>query len=123
MNAEARVAPGEKKVDALGSDELSVTKKSENLVAEEELGVMGVDVRDGMPRAVLEENPSGHDGMNVRIPLQRGPKGLEDGDHSGPGLGLFDRCDHHLVNGFESEPGELRKELSMVEEVGPEHLG
>jgi hypothetical protein len=37
MNAEARVPPREEKVDALGSDELSVSKKSEDFVAEEEL--------------------------------------------------------------------------------------
>jgi hypothetical protein len=60
--------------------------------------------------------------MDVWIPLLRGPKGLDDGDHSGPGLGLFDRCDHHLVNGFVSEPCELAQELSMVEEEGPEHF-
>jgi hypothetical protein len=87
MNAEARVAPGEEKVDALLRDELSLSKKSENLVPEEELGVMGVEVRDGTPRAVLEENPAGDDGMNMWIPLQRGPKGLDDGDHAGRASG------------------------------------
>jgi hypothetical protein len=61
--------------------------------------------------------------VNVWIPHQRGPKGLDDGDHSGPGIGLFDGCDHQLANGFVREPGELAQELSMVEEVGPEHLG
>jgi hypothetical protein len=104
-------------------DELAVSKKSEDFVAEEELGVMGVHVRDGKPRAVLEENPSGNDGMNVRIPLQSGPKGLDDGDHARAGIGSFDRRGQHLADGFESEPGELSQELSMVEEVRPEHLG
>ena len=68
MNAKTRVPPGEEKVDALGSDELSVSKKSEDFVAEEELGVMGVDIGNGKPGAVLEENPAGNDGMDVRIP-------------------------------------------------------
>jgi hypothetical protein len=47
MNAETRVPPGEKKVDALRSDELAVSEKPEDLVAEEELGLVGVDVGDG----------------------------------------------------------------------------
>jgi hypothetical protein len=57
VNAEARVPPRQEKVDALGSDEPSVSKKSEDFVAEEALGNMGVEVRDGKPRAVIEENP------------------------------------------------------------------
>jgi hypothetical protein len=83
---------------------------------------MGVDIGNGKPRAVLEENPAGNDGMDVRIPLQRGPKGLNDGDHARPGIRLFDRLCHHHPDGFVGEPRELSQELSMVEEVGPEHF-
>jgi hypothetical protein len=70
VNAEARIPPREEKVDALGSDELAVSKQSEDFVPEEELGVVAVDEGDGMPRAVIEENPSGDHGVNANlIPL------------------------------------------------------
>jgi hypothetical protein len=47
MNAETGVPPGEERLDALLSDERSVSKKSEDPVPEEVLGVVGVDVGDG----------------------------------------------------------------------------
>jgi hypothetical protein len=100
VNSKTGVPPGEEKVDAVLGDEISVSKKPEDLVPEEELGVMGVEVRDGKPRAVLEENPAGDDGMDVRIPLQGRAKGLDDGDHTRPGIGFVDGRGHHLSGGL-----------------------
>ena len=68
VNAKTRIPPGQEKVDALLGDELAVSKKSEDLVPEDELGLIGVDVGDGMPRAVREEDAAGDEGMNVRVP-------------------------------------------------------
>jgi len=60
-------APGQEKLDALMGDEVAVSKKCQNLVPEDELGLIGVDVRDGMPRLVREEDAASdlasHDGQ------------------------------------------------------------
>lgn len=82
-------------------------------MTQDELGLMGIDVGDGMPRTVVEENPAGDDGVNVRIPLQRRPEGLDDGDHAGASVGLIDGSGHHLADGFVGESCELSQELSM----------
>ena len=47
MNAETRIPPGQEKVDPIPGDEVSVSKKSEDLVPEEELCLVGVDEGDG----------------------------------------------------------------------------
>ncbi len=47
VNAKPRIPPGEEKVDALLGDESVVSKKSEDVVPEEELGLVGVDIGDG----------------------------------------------------------------------------
>jgi hypothetical protein len=39
----ARIPPGQEKVDAILGDEVSVSKKSEDLVPEEDLCLVGVD--------------------------------------------------------------------------------
>jgi hypothetical protein len=52
MNAEAAMAPGQEQVDALLGDELPVSEKAQHLVTEDELGLMGIDVGDGMPEGV-----------------------------------------------------------------------
>ena len=103
--------------------ELPVSEKAQHLVAEDELGPMGIDVGDGMPRTIIEENPAGDDGMDVGVPLQRGSEALDDSDHAGPSVGLLDGGGHHLPDGFVGESSELPKKLSVVEEVEPEHLG
>ena len=51
--------------------------------------------------------------MDVGVPLQRGTKGLDDGDHSGPSVGLLDGGGHHLAYGFVGESCELSEKLSM----------
>lgn len=48
-------------------DEVFVAEEPEHLLTEDEFGLMGIDVGDGMPRSVVEENPAGDDGVNVRI--------------------------------------------------------
>ncbi len=52
-------------------NELPVSEKGEEFVAEKELGLMRIDVRNGNPGAIGFENASGDDGMDVRVPLQR----------------------------------------------------
>ncbi len=37
-------------------------------MTKDQLGFVGVDVGDGMPLPVREEDPTGDDGMDVRIP-------------------------------------------------------
>jgi hypothetical protein len=59
-----------------------------------------------MPRPVIEENSAGDDGMNVRVPLEGGTEGLDDGDHARPGIGWFDRHGHHHPDDVVGEPGE-----------------
>jgi len=59
VNAKPRIPPGQEQVDALLGDEVAVSEKSQNLVPEDELGLIGVDVGDGMPRAVREEDAAG----------------------------------------------------------------
>jgi hypothetical protein len=122
VNGEAGITPRKEQVDALLGDELAVPKKSQDLVPEEELSAMGIDVGDGMPRAVIEKNPASDDGVDVGIPFERRGKGLYDGNHTGPGIGLVDGSGHHLADGFVGESCELSKELSMEKEVGAEHL-
>ena len=56
MHAEAGMAPGQEQVDALLGDELPVSEKTQHLVTEDELGLMGIDVGNGRPRTVIEEN-------------------------------------------------------------------
>ena len=87
-------------------------EKSQDLVPEDELGLMGIDIGDGLPGSVKEENPASDDGMNVRVPVQRRPEDLDDGDHAGPSVRLVDG-DHHLADGFVGESRELSQELSM----------
>ena len=60
-----------------------------------------------MPRGVIEKNPASDDGVDVRIPLERRGKGLYDGNHTGPGIGLVDGSGHHLAHGFVGESCEL----------------
>ncbi len=104
-------------------ERIFIPKSPQNLVAEDELGLMGVHIGDRLPRPVVEENPSSDECMNVRIPLEGGTEGLNDGHHAGASRGLVRGGDHHLANGFVGEPGELSQELSMEQELGPEHLG
>jgi hypothetical protein len=59
MNAEARVAPGEKKVEALWSDELAVSKKPEDLVAEEQLRFVRVERREWVATSGPRGKPRG----------------------------------------------------------------
>jgi len=61
----------QKQVDAVLRNEAPVSEKSEELVTEQELGLMGIDIGNGNPLAVGFENTSGDDGMDVRVPLQR----------------------------------------------------
>jgi hypothetical protein len=113
VNAKTGIPPRQEQVDALLGDELAVSKKSQDLVPEDELGLVGIDIRDGMPGAVIEEEPARDDGVNVRIPLQRRPENLDDGDHAESSLGFAGRRSHHLADGFVSEPCELSQELPM----------
>ena len=103
--------------------ELPVSEKAQHLVAEDELGRMGIDVGDGLPRAVTQEDTACDDGMDVGVPLERGSEALDDSDHAGPSVWLLDGGGHHLADGFVGESSELPEKLSVVEEVEPEHLG
>lgn len=84
-------------------EELPVSEKAQHLVAEDELGPMGIDVGDGLPSSVKEENPAGDDGMDVGVPLERGSEALDDSDHAGPSVRLLDGGGHHLADGFVGE--------------------
>jgi hypothetical protein len=68
-------------------DELAVSEKSQDLVAEDELGLTGVDIGDRLPRPVVEENPASDDGMNVRIPIEGGTEGLDHRHMPGRAMG------------------------------------
>ena len=60
----------------------------------------------------------------MRIPLQRGAEGLDDSHHAGASLGLVDTergGSHPLADGLVGESCHLSKELSVVQEIGPEH--
>ena len=50
VNAKTGIPPRQEQVDALLGDELAVSEKSQDLVPEDELGLVGIDIRDGMPR-------------------------------------------------------------------------
>ena len=69
MNVETRMSPRQKQVDALFGDEVQVSEQCEDLMTKDELCFVGVDIGDGMPLPVGEENPAGDDGMDVRIPF------------------------------------------------------
>ncbi len=75
----------------------------------DKLGFVGIDVRDRMPPSVGEEDPTGDDRMDMRIPFERGAEGLDDGDHAGPCVGLIDSA-HHLTDGFVGESCEITLE-------------
>ena len=49
VNGKTRIPPRKEQVDALLGDELAVSKKSQNLMPEDELDLMGVDLGDGLP--------------------------------------------------------------------------
>src|SRR3990172_12333474 len=83
------------------------SEKPKHFVAEDELGLVGIDVRDGMPRSVVQKKPAGDDGVNVRVPLQRRAESLDDGNHAWACLGLLHGASHHLANGFVGESSEL----------------
>ena len=104
-------------------DELTVLKKSKHLLAKEELGRVRIDVGDRMPRTVPPEDTACDDGMDVRVPLQRRGESLDDGDHPRPGVGLVEGGRHHLADGLVGDARERSEELSVVEEIGSEHLG
>ncbi len=59
--------PRQEQVDAVFRNEVPVSLKSEKLVAKDKLGFVGIDVRDGMPLSVREENSTSDDGMNMGI--------------------------------------------------------
>lgn len=68
VDGEAGMPPREKQVDAVLRNEPSVSEESEELVAEEELGSVLVDVRNGHPLAARRPHASGGDGVDVGIP-------------------------------------------------------
>ncbi len=59
--------PREEQVDAFFGHEVPVSEKTEKLMAKGKFGFVGIDVRDGMPLSVREEEPTGDDGMDMRI--------------------------------------------------------
>ena len=81
MNAETRIPPRQEQVDALLGDELAVSEKSQNFVPKDELGLMGIDVGDGMSFVSAVPNSSGNHAMNVRVPIERRAECLTDGNH------------------------------------------
>ena len=98
-NIETRMSPRKQQVDALFGDEVPVSKQSQNLMTKDQLGFVGVDIGDGEPLPVREENPAGNDGVDVGIPFQRRSKCLDDSDHTWPGVGLLDGASHHRFSG------------------------
>ncbi len=68
---------------------------------------MWVDIGDGMPLPVREEDTTCNDGVYMRIEFQRRSKRLNDGDHSWPRIGLIRSGRHHLAYGIVGEPREL----------------
>ena len=56
-------------------DDVTVPKKSKHRMAKEELGLVGIDVRDGMPRTVPHEDTACDDGTHVRVPRLDGARG------------------------------------------------
>ncbi len=50
-------------------------------------------------------------------------KGLEDGHHAGPQVGLFHRRGHEIADGLPGEPSQDAPQLALPEEQGPQHLG
>ena len=123
VNAEAGIPPRQEQVDTLFGDELAVSEESQNFVPKDELGLMTIDVGDGLPRSITEENSASDDGMDVRVPSKRRTKGLDDGNHTGASVGLVDGGGHHLADGLVGESGQLSQKLAVVEEIGPEHFG
>ena len=69
MNVETRMAPRKQQVDALFGDEVEVSEQCEDLMTKDELCFVGVDIGDGMPLPVGEENPTCDDSMDVRVPF------------------------------------------------------
>ena len=106
--------PRKEQVDALFGNEVQVSEKSQKFMPKDKLGFVGIDVRDGMPPSVREENPTGDDRMDMRIPCERGAEGLDDGDHAGACVGLIRSGGHHLTDGFVGESCEITQKLSMV---------
>lgn len=47
VNAKTRIPPGQEKIDAVLGDEFAVSKKSDDVLPEEELGLVGVESGDG----------------------------------------------------------------------------
>ena len=73
MNVETGMAPRKQQVDALFGDEVEVSEQCEDLMTKDELCFVGVDIGDGMPLPVREENPTCDDGVYMGIEFQRRP--------------------------------------------------
>ena len=59
--------PRKEQVDALFGNEVPVSEKSQKFMPKDKLGFVCIDVRDGMPVSVREENSTSDDGMNMGI--------------------------------------------------------
>jgi len=62
------MSPRQKQVDALFGDEVEVSEQCEDLMTKDELCFVGVDIGDGMPLPVGEENPTCNVWMTATIP-------------------------------------------------------
>jgi len=92
-------------------------------VSPEFFGGMKIDVGYGSPVSVWVPDASRGKAMDMWVWVDETSKGLRHGDHTGPSLLVVDGFCHQLLEGLIGETGEVRKKLTVAQEITPEHLG
>ena len=126
MHRESRVAPRLQQLDALVGEQALVAQAGDDLVAKQQLGRARIDVRHRDPRAIASPAAPRDQGVYVRAPLEKVGRRLHHRNHARPGSLPLPRVARGLADQFSDRlPGgarQLAEELSMVQEVGPQHL-
>jgi len=105
VDRESAVLPRQEQRDSLLVNESRFAQQRENLMPEQQLGRPRVDPENREPIAALRPTAPAHNGMDVRMEIDRRAEGLDHGHHSGADL-FTRRGDHHLAHGL---PGGSHK--------------
>jgi hypothetical protein len=117
------VLPGEERLDALPAEQALLAQELDHLVPEEQLGRRLVDIGDAMPGPAAIPATPGRKGMDVRMDVEQAAKRLDRGHHPDAKVGALPGGGHQLASGLVRGASQAPEELTMVHEVGPQHLG
>ena len=98
--------PRQEKLHALLADQLLALEEAKHLVSEQLLGGVRSYVGDRDEAIVAGPAAPGHEGVDVRVWIDAVAEGLDDRDHAGSQIGLFDGGAHELADGLPGEAGQ-----------------